>query len=167
MTKDTRGRWGGIAVAIVLLTAAGCRQPDGPMPTPQGEQPNKVEDIGRDLQNLAAEDANAPAELAEDLSSLDPVPRPADQMQELLQGLAAALAGQMLSDDAAQRIANLLFVAMSARELSGPQIAMVAADLRTTLVEVGAPAPAADRASAAASAVATDVTRNRKRWYHR
>lgn len=137
------------------------------MPEPTGEQPNKIDDIGRDLQNLASGDPNARLELAEDVMALDPTTRPPEEVNALLQGLSGALAGTDPSAAEADKMANLLFVAASARELSGSQIETVVTDLRESLVSVGADPAAADRASAAASDLATAMTRNRKRWYHR
>lgn len=153
--------------ATLLVTIAACKQPDGTIPTPTGEQPNKIEDISRDLQNLAAKDGNAPVELADDLSSLDPIQRPPDKITQLSKDLAGALAGRPLSDADARRVAELVFVAVSARELSESQIEQVSADLRTTLTGIGADAQAADRVSATATELASSITRNRKRWYHR
>jgi hypothetical protein len=153
--------------AALLLVTFGCKQPDGTMPAPTGEQPNKIEDISRDLQNLAAKDGNAPAELADDLSSLDSFQRPPEKITQLSKELAGALGGTSLSDADAKRVANLVFVAVSARELSESQIEKVSADLRTTLTSLGAQAQAADRVSATATELASSITRNRKRWYHR
>jgi hypothetical protein len=155
------------AGAALLLTLAACRQADGAMPVPAGEQPNKVEDISRDLQNLTSGDANAPIELSDDLSSLDPLQRPAASITAISKDLGAALGGKTLSDADAKRIATLLFVALSARELSDAQIEQVGADLQTTLVAVGAETQAAARVSTAAKSLASEITRNQKRWYHR
>jgi hypothetical protein len=166
--KQTVSRCAAVALsAALLLATAGCKQPDGAMPAPTGEQPNKIEDISRDLQNLAAKDGNAPAELADDLSSLDSMQRPPEKITQLSKELAGALGGTSLSDGDAKRVANLVFVAVSARELSESQIEKVSADLRTTLTALGAQAQAVDRVSATAADLASSVTRNRKRWYHR
>src|SRR5688572_19010711 len=83
MTRLTR-RYALLASgAALLLILVACKQPDGAMPVPTGEQPNKLEDISRDLQNLAARDANAPSELSDDLSSLDALRRPPESINEL------------------------------------------------------------------------------------
>jgi len=165
--RRTTGRWRGILAAALLAVLAACRQPDGAMPVPTGEQPNKLEDIGRDLQNVSSRAANAQSELTDDLSSLDPTQRPAPRISELSQGLVAALGGRELSDADAQRVAALLFVALTAQELNGSQIEQVGTDLQTALTGSGADAQAAARVSATAKALALDITRNRKRWYHR
>lgn len=160
---------GGVAAtaAALLLTLAACKQPDGPMPVPAGEQPNKIEDISRDLQNVASKDANAPGELADDLSSVDPMRRPPERIVELSKTLSAALGGKSLEDDEAKRIANLLFVVLAGRDLSESQIDQISGDLRTTLTGVGADAQAAQRAADTAEELTVAITRNKKRWYHR
>lgn len=155
------------AVLAVVLALSGCRQPDGAVPEPQGDQNNRIEDISRDLQNLTRQDADAPAELLDDLTNLEPVARPQEQLKAVADALAAALAGATLSDEEAHQIATLVFQLVAVRDMSEAQIEQVAADLRDQLVKAGAMPEAADRAADAASALATEVTRNKKRWYHR
>ena len=166
MKRMTR-RYAVIASAALLVTLASCKQPDGAMPVPTGEQPNKLADISRDLQNLAAKDANATTELSDDLSSIDPVRRSPESINELSQRLATALGGTALSDEDAARVANQLFVAMSAQELSRSQIEQVGTDLQTMLTGIGADAQAAAAVSTTAKELASTITRNRERWYHR
>jgi hypothetical protein len=152
---------------VGALCVAGCKQADGPMPVPEGEQPNKIEDISRDLQNLASSDANAPTELADDLSSVDPLKRPPEQITALSKHLGSALDGRQLSDGDARKMANLLFVALAGRELSESQIEQAGEELRTTLMSVGAEAQVAEQVSTATQELANGITRNKKRWYHR
>jgi hypothetical protein len=134
---------------------------------PQGDQPGRIDDISRDLQNVAGKDAQAPAELLDDLTNLDPAPRPANRLKELSQALSDALADKPLPDAEAKHLAEVLFTAIAVRDLSEKQIEQVGTNLREALVKVGAQAAVADRAKTAAVALASDVTRNRKRWYHR
>ena len=167
MTRLTR-RYALLASGVaLLLTLAACKQPDGAMPVPTGEQPNKLEDISRDLQNLAARDANAPSELSDDLSSLDAVRRPPESIIELSRRLATALGGTTFSDDDAKRVASLLFVAMSAQELSRVQIEQLGTDLQAALTGIGADAQAAAAVATTAMDLASTITRIRERWYHR
>jgi hypothetical protein len=167
MTRSISRIRGVAAGAALLLMLAGCGQPDGTMPTPQGDQPGRIEDISRDLQNVAGKDPQAPAELLDDLTNLDPAPRPAERLKELSQTLSDALADKPLPDAEAKRLAEVLFSAIAVRDLSETQIDEVGTSLREQLIKVGAQAAAADRAKTAAVALASDVTRNRKRWYHR
>jgi len=168
MMKRMTWRAAGVAAcAVALLTLAGCRQPDGSVPAPQGEQTNRIDDISRDLQNVARNDSNAPAELLDDLTYLESVPRPPERLKELGDALSAALRGAKLPDTEAKRVATLLFQMVNARDLSESQIAQIGTDLRAALVMAGATPEAADRVALAGAALAGEVTQNKKRWYHR
>ncbi len=155
-----------IAVAGMLFMLAGCRQSDGPKPVPEGEQPNKVHDVGRDLQNLAARQADAEVELFDDIRSFDAEPPPEAPTKALVAALQGAVAGTSLADADAQQIAGLVFLAATGRELSERQIGRLGEDVTKAVVQAGAGMDAAQRVSAAAAQVAAAVTRNRKRWYH-
>jgi hypothetical protein len=155
-----------IAIAGVLLVAAGCRQSDGPIPTPVDEQPNKIEDIGHDLQHVGRAEADAERDLLDDLDGLDENTRPASMVQKLGTALATAVKGKSLSDAQAQNLSQKLFVALTAEELNAKQIDQVAGDLRTTLVSAGVESTAADNVAAAATELQSSITLNRKRWYH-
>jgi hypothetical protein len=61
----------------------------------------------------------------------------------------------------------LIFQMVAARDLSEGQIAQTGSELREALVKLGATPEAADRVSSAGSALAGEVTENKKRWYHR
>jgi hypothetical protein len=163
----TRAIWGSAAVAALLMTVAACRQPEGTMPKPQGEQVNRVEDITQDLRNVARKDAQAPGELLDDLTYLDPAPRPPDRLKAVADAVSAAIAGKTLGEPEARKVADLLFASIALRDLSQDQIEQVGVELRDALVTVGADAPAAERASTAAMALASDVTQNKKKWYQR
>jgi|SRR5688572_22345913 len=155
------------ATAALLLTLTGCRQPDGTLPAPQGDQANRVDDISRDLQNVARNDSNAPAELLDDLTYLESVPRPPERLKAMADALSAALRGSKLPDAEAKRVATLVFQMVAARELSEAQIAQLGSELRDGLVKAGAMPEAAQRVSSAGAALAGEVTENKKRWYHR
>lgn len=154
------------AALLAALLVAGCRQPDGAIPVPTGEQPNKIEDIARDLQNLAGGDAGARRELLEDLDNLDEHPRPEPPLRDLADVLAAALAGLELDEARARRLADQLFVAATARALSPRQIDQLASDVRGAMLAAGADDRAAERVSVAVRALSEARTENRRRWFH-
>jgi hypothetical protein len=153
-------------MVAVLVMLAGCRQSDGPRPVPEGEQPNKIYDVGRDLQNLAGGQTDAEAELVDDIQSFDPEPPPAALTMALGTALREALAGSSLADAQAQQVASLMFIAAAGHDLSQRQIGKLGEDVTRALTDAGADPAAAQRVSAAATAVAAAVTRNQKRWYH-
>ena len=168
MTRRMTWRAAGVTAGTVLVIAlAGCRQPDGSVPAPAGEQTNRVDDISRDLQNVARNDSNAPAELLDDLTYLESVPRPPARLKELGDALTVSLRGGKLPDAEAKRVSTLVFQMVAAKDLSESQIAQIGTDLRETLVKAGSTPEAADRVASAGSALAGEVTQNKKRWYQR
>lgn len=162
----TMKRVAGMGIIGMMLGLAACRQPDGSMPVPVDEQPNRVEDIGNDLRNVASRQPEAPTELLDDLRTLDHEEPPLPLVQALAASLSTALDGKSLADADAQQLAGLLFVAASGRDLSRRQIGKVGEDVTELLGRTGASAGDAQRVSAAMTALADAVTRNRKRWYH-
>ena len=136
------------------------------MPIPVDDQPNRVEDIGRDLKNVASGQPEAESELLSDVLTLDHEEPALPLAQEVVRELVSALRGTQLGDAESQQLARALFVASAGRDLSRRQIGRVAEDVTAALVKAGAAEAAAERASAAVRALAASVTRNQKRWYH-
>jgi hypothetical protein len=168
-SRLARSPWrlfGAVLTLVVVCTAAGCRQADGPIPTPIDEQPNKIEDIGHDLQNIARGDAEAEGDLLDDLEGLDGTPRPQSLVRALSAATADAVRGASLADAQAQEVARLLFIVMTAEELNARQIEQFTGDLRTALTGAGADEATATRAAESGSALQEAITLNRKRWYH-
>ena len=58
----------GLAVVVLALSVAGCRQPDGPLPSMEGSVPNELGDLGRDLLSAASGQADGSKDLADDLA---------------------------------------------------------------------------------------------------
>lgn len=166
MTRSRRGAMWCAAMGLVVTLAGGCRQADGVAPTPEGEQVNKIEDIGRDLQNIANGDAAAPGELLDDLRGLDETSRPEAIVKALAASLGTALQGRALPDESARALAAELFAASTGRDLSRRQINRIGTRITEILQSTGAPDAAVEAAATAATDLAADVTENRRRWYH-
>jgi hypothetical protein len=64
-------------------------------------------------------------------------------------------------------MATLVFQLVAVRDMSEAQIAQLSSNLRDALVKAGGQGQPAERAAAAGSALAGEVTQNKKRWYHR
>jgi transcriptional regulator NrdR family protein len=154
-----------IAVTITMLGAAACRQPDGTMPMPDEEQVDRIEDLSRDLQNVAARNETAPQELAEDLEVIGRMPVPRERVQELVQALQTSLQGKTLSDDAAKKLAESMFLVMSARQLSDRQIETLQTEVTTQVKALGADEAAATSVASATGRLQEDIRGNRRRWY--
>jgi hypothetical protein len=165
MMRVMRSLMLGAAVVILAIGAAGCRQADGEIPMPQGEDPNKIQDIARDLQNVAGGAADAATDLRDDLDGF-PGMRPPALLRQLTAAVVEALQMKSLPDAQAQELARLLFVAVTAEELSPAQIEQLGNDLEAALASAGADGGAAARVEAAVTELQAAVTLNRKRWYH-
>ena len=152
---------------MLLILSAGCRQPEGTVPVPVDEQPNKISDMSHDLQFLANGDAQAETYLTDDLMNLDGAERPDLRVRELTRSLAAKLPRRPLSDAAALALAHELFIASTGRELSVRQIGELGSRVREIVGGLGAAEDDAARVAAAATALASEVTENPHRWYHR
>lgn len=154
------------ALLIALaLGAAACRQPDGPIPTPSREQRNEIGDIARDMQNLVNRDAEAPADLANDINKYGQTEEAVAQSQELARRLVAALPGARLDDATADRVAHTLWLALTATELSTRQVDALEAELTQLLTSAGVPQERAESVAQQLGEVQREVTNNPKRWY--
>jgi hypothetical protein len=155
------------SVALVCVAlVAGCRQADGEVPVPVGEQQNKVQDLARDLQHIAAHEPDAEKDFVEDMMGLDSKPRPEPAVRDIATSLSAALGGKDLALPKAQPIADALFTIAVSQQASQRQIQLNGGVLRQRLTEAGVETAAADRVTAAADILSNAVTENRKRWYH-
>jgi hypothetical protein len=159
-----------IRVAMLLLSVfllAGCRQPDGTMPEPSGEQANKTHDISRDLMAMARAEQQASKDLAADLENLVGRQPPRALVQELATRVEGALKGKTLTDEAAQKLSRQLYIAIAATELSERQIGMLQKDVVGTLMATGATAPQAEPVGESVGEIQRLMGTNRRRWWHR
>jgi hypothetical protein len=152
---------------LALALCAGCRQREESLPVPVGEQDNKIGDISRDLQHIANGEAQAEMELNDDLMNLDGGWRPDVRVRELTRSLSVVLAMRTVPDAAALALARELFIASTGRDLSVRQIDQLESNVREIVAGLGADGDGATRVSAAARALAAEVTENRLRWFHR
>ena len=143
----------------------GCRQADGPIPAPNREQSNEIGDIARDLMNVASKDAQAPEELVNDIGKYGTNDEAVAQMNALAREVAQALSGARLDEQTAQAFARVLWVGVTARELSERQIETLERDVKTTLAPTGVPEERAQSIANRLSAVQKTITANPRRWY--
>jgi hypothetical protein len=151
---------------VLIFAAGGCRQSDGIIPEPQGEQSNKAEDLSRDLQDVASSEPRALNDLRNDLGNLSSEPPPDHLVSELTKRLSAALAGTTITDEAAKRLADKLFVATTARDLSERQQAMLRSEVIGALASAGVPQAKAEPVAVVVEEIQTAIGENRKRWWH-
>jgi hypothetical protein len=153
-------------VFMLPLLLAACRQADGPMPEATGEVPNRLADISRDLQAVARGDAQARQDLADDVTVF--VDEEQDRRQavgELSRRAADVVSGSRLTEQSAQRLAQQLWTAAAARELSQRQVETLQGEMHALLVEVGVPEDRAENVATQVGEVQRLVTSRPKRWY--
>lgn len=161
-----RSRAGCVLVLILLLVAAGCRQPDGPMPTPSPDAQEDLSDISRDLTYIATgSDPAAPQDLSADLlkyvarDSVMPV------VEELSRRTAGAVANTKLPEQTAQRLAHTLWLAIASREISERQVEALQNDTQSMLMSIGVADEQAQQVAAQVGEVQRTVTDRVRRWY--
>jgi len=155
-----------LIVLMLVLGAAGCRQSDGALPTPAGEQVNKTGDIARDLLNVASGQAGAPEDLRQDIEGLTAAPPPPHLAEALSARLAEALKGLALNEETANKLAGQLFVAVGGRDLSERQIATLKQDIAATVTQGGASAEHAAAVGDVVGEIQAALGTNRRRWWH-
>ena len=154
-----------VAAVVLMVWTSACRQPDGTMPMPDPEQVDRIEDLSRDLQNIAQGNGDAPQELGDDLQVISRMPVPEQRVKELVQALQASLRGKTLSEEAARRLAESMFVVMSARELSDRQIKNLQTEITNQVKALGADEAAATQVATVAGTLQGEVRTTRRRWY--
>jgi len=152
-------------VVVIGLSFGACRQADGPVPVPDENVQEELVDVSRDLQNIAAGDPQAPADLASDLGKYAEGSDAAPAVAELSRQTADALAGVELPEQTAQRLAHNLWVAVAARELSERQVEGLQNDVRLLLTSLGVTEQEAQQIAAQAGTVQGAVGERPRRWY--
>jgi len=151
---------------LCALLMAGCVQSDGAAPPAEGDVPDRVSDVSRDLLNLAGLDNPPVGELRDDLALFaEPSgPDAVRAIDPLTDSLAEALRGLDLDEPEAEPIANTLWLVCAAQDFSDSQMEAVLEDLRASLVMAGVTDALAQRVVDDASVAASFVARER-RWY--
>src|SRR5688572_31323021 len=109
----------GVLIVTLTIFAGGCRQADGPVPTPNQTYQEELVDVARDLQNVATgRDPNGPTDLADDLRKYTDKPVARSLVDELTARTVKAIAGRELAEQDAQRLAHNLWVFVYAKDLS-------------------------------------------------
>jgi hypothetical protein len=153
-------------VCASVLILAGCRQPDGQIPTPDAVVQEELGDVVRDLQHIADKrDPEAPKNLADDLRKYAKRPSAVSAVDELSRRTAGAVAGTQLTEQAAQRLTHNLWLSVSARDISERQIESLQNDTHSLLVSAGIPEDRAAQVAVQVGEVQRAVTSRPRRWY--
>jgi predicted RNA-binding Zn ribbon-like protein len=141
---------------------------DGPMPTPSPDDPNRLEDLRRDLADVSRGNAQAKQDFTDDLMVfVDAAAKPdsAPAVRELATQLADAVAAAKPKDEAIPPLLKQVWTALAARDLSERQVTQMQADVRTALTGAGIGDPAAQTITNQVGTVQKAVTNRSRRWY--
>jgi hypothetical protein len=152
-------------VLALVCGAAGCRQADGPIPTPTADQSNEIGDIARDMINVAGKDPQGPEDLRGDLSKYGSNDEAVRRINDLAKEISGALAGVRLTDETANKLANVLWLGLNGKELSERQVEALGREVKTVLASTGVTENRAQAIADRLGAVQKAVTENRRRWY--
>jgi hypothetical protein len=106
---------------------AACRQPDGPIPTPNSEDAGRLVDLGRDLHAVSLGQEDAPKDFVDDFVVFvdEHLPEAVSEARSFAQSLSDALVQKPFSQDAADRLARTTWTVVGATELSSRQVKAV------------------------------------------
>jgi hypothetical protein len=155
-----------LALFLTVLALGGCRQPDGAMPVPAGDDPGRITDLMGDLDSISRGDADGQESLTEDLLIFTQGKPQADAaVKELGTRTAAALKGRSLADEPTKAYANQLYLTVRAWRLSERQVKTLQTDVQTTLTSGGIPMEAAQPIVDQVAEVQRAVNETPRRWY--
>ncbi len=155
-----------MALILLPLAAAGCRQPDGPLPTPNQNAQDDLHDISRDLTYIATgSDPAAPKDLAYDLRKYVTRDEAVPAVEELSRRAAGAVADKKLPEQTAQRLAHTLWLSIAATEISERQVEALQNDTQSMLMSIGVVDTSAQQVAAQVGEVQRAVTSRQRRWY--
>ncbi len=150
----------------LVVSAAGCRQPDGPLPTAKGEEvPNRLGDLSRDLLAVARGETQAKQDFAEDLRVFAKTPGGEQAAVDFGLGLGDALLGAKMTEQSAQQLAHTSWTVVGATELSERQGKALVADVKSQLLAIGVPEDKSAAASARVETVQKAISTRPRRWY--
>jgi hypothetical protein len=157
------------AVCVALAVAiAGCRMADGPLPTPNNEDLNRLDDLRRDVGNVVAGHPDAKKDFADDLQVFVRAGARAEAppaVNELARLISDAAVTAQLKETAVSPLLRQVWTALVARELSEKQIATLQTDVKATLTKLAVPEPSAQAISSQIVVVQKAVTDRQRRWY--
>lgn len=155
-----------LLLVFLSLAAAGCRQPDGEMPSPSADAQEDLVDISRDMMNVAlGSDPAALEDLAYDLRKYVTQKEDIPVVEELSRRTASVMANRTLPEQTAQRLAHTLWLAIVGHEFSGRQVEALQNDTQSMLMSIGVADEQAGQVAEQVGAVQQAVTNRQRRWY--
>ena len=152
-------------VLLGALTLGACRQADGPIPQADANTEEELNDVKRDLQNIAQRDPNGPRDLEHDVTKYARKPEEIPSISELSRRTATVIVGRMVNDQAAGRLAHSLWTTIWARQISERQVETLQNDVQSILVSIGVVEEQARQVAAQVGEVQKVVSARPRRWY--
>ena len=155
-------------LCVTVSLTAGCRMADGPMPMPNSEDQNRLDDLRRDVGNFVGGHPDGKQDFIDDLMVFvkpGTKPEAPPAIKELAGLIADAAVAAQLKEAALPPLLKQVWTAVSARELSEKQVTALQADVKTTLSGLGVAEPAAQSISNQIGTVQKAVTDRTRRWY--
>jgi hypothetical protein len=159
-----------VSCALLLAAAcvvAGCRQSDGALPQETGDVPNRLHDLQRDLESVAAGEAEGPKDLADDLAVFAGDPDGVAAARTLAGSTSVVLLKRSINEDALKQLSTILWKAIASRELSERQVDVLKDDMRGVLISIGVAQADANAVAERVGQTQKTVTLRTRRWYQR
>ena len=150
------------------LWVSGCRMSDGPFPAEDRELPNRIDDLNRDLGNIAAGHVEAKQDFTDDLLvfvNLEAKPDAKPAVEELARQVAEAIPKAPLAEDRGRQLCRQMWLTVASREFSDKQLETLRGNVQSALVGVGVGEPRARGIAAQVGEVQKQVTYRSRRWY--
>jgi len=121
----------------------------------------------RDLQSVAAGEADAPKDLADDLAVFADKPAGASAARNLADGISSTIRKRNASEDACTQLASILWKAVAARDISVRQADSLKDDMRGVLTSIGVAQADANVAADRIDQTQKAVNVRPRKWYER
>ena len=129
--------------------------------------PNRLHDIRRDLESVAAGEADGPKDLADDLAVFVEEPEAVNAARTLAGSVSVVIVKRALSEDALKQLSSNLWKTVASRELSERQVDGLKDDMRGTLIAIGVAQPDANALADRVGQTQKAVALRTRRWYER
>jgi hypothetical protein len=156
---------GRFVLVLIMAAALSACQSEGPIPQEQGEVPDRLDDMTRDLLSVAAQVPQARQEFVEDLQAFADNGVGAHAAATFGGKLADAVTGAKLTETSARQLARTSWIAVSATELNARQVASTREQLKTQLASVGVPPERSEAAAAEVTTLQKVIGTRPRRWY--
>ena len=137
------------------------------MPQETGDVPNRLHDLQRDLESVAAGEADGAKDLADDLAVFAGDSNGVSAARTLAGSTSVVILKRSLNADALKQLSTILWKAIASRELSERQVDALKDDMRGVLISIGVAQADANVVADRVGQTQKTVTLRTRRWYQR